>query len=412
MKGMFKRVSLILCFLIISNFILSSLCYAYSPKTIKVTNDEGVQSFIFEGEQLDGGRIYFNVSPSASGIYNFVVLIDGTSAYFEVTDSSCKPLGLASRLNGALSGTASGGSVNVFFENGKTYYLFIHQDRAKYHPIKILVTYVGTDSQVKIWNLPSSVYSAPGISNTNIQGKTIQRAQVVNANDPDRAYTLYSGVPDQGKGLTSIEGQVLPSSINLESGGANVDLPQKIITWLVIYGIADQMDALITMMFGNVTIDSLLFNRYSNTLLDFYSKDETTGQAVSSNDFLNTGLLDVLSDYYKVFRKIAITFYLIILLYIGIRIVLKSTAKDKEKYKSMLMNWLVGVLLLMLFPIAIKYLIIINDTLLRLLDQNLLSQNTELLEKSGLPTGGVVIPPQLSITLKQKDTGGRSRYNA
>ena len=57
-------------------------------------------------------------------------------------------------------------------------------------------------------------------------------------------------------------------------------------------------------------------------------------------------LRNVISNWYKTLRDIAIVALLSILVYIGIRIIISSTSSDKSKYKQMLMDWVVAICLL------------------------------------------------------------------
>lgn len=57
-------------------------------------------------------------------------------------------------------------------------------------------------------------------------------------------------------------------------------------------------------------------------------------------------LHDMIATWYKIMRNIAIVFLLSILVYVGIRIMLSSTAADSAKYKKMLIDWVVALCIL------------------------------------------------------------------
>lgn len=57
-------------------------------------------------------------------------------------------------------------------------------------------------------------------------------------------------------------------------------------------------------------------------------------------------LHDVIATWYKIMRNIALVFLLSILVYVGIRIMLSTTAADSSKYKKMLMDWVVAICIL------------------------------------------------------------------
>lgn len=57
-------------------------------------------------------------------------------------------------------------------------------------------------------------------------------------------------------------------------------------------------------------------------------------------------LHDTIAKWYVALRNLAIVGMLIILLYVGIRIIVSSTASDKAKYKEFLKDWLIALCLL------------------------------------------------------------------
>ncbi len=54
----------------------------------------------------------------------------------------------------------------------------------------------------------------------------------------------------------------------------------------------------------------------------------------------------IISKWYRTFRLIALVALLSVIVYIGIRIIISSTAQDKSKYKKMLLDWLIAMCLL------------------------------------------------------------------
>ena len=61
-----------------------------------------------------------------------------------------------------------------------------------------------------------------------------------------------------------------------------------------------------------------------------------------------TELRGVVSKWYVTLRNIALVMMMIILIYIGIRMLLSTIASDKAKYKQMLQDWIMALLLLFL----------------------------------------------------------------
>ncbi len=75
--------------------------------------------------------------------------------------------------------------------------------------------------------------------------------------------------------------------------------------------------------------------------------EETIKKAEAKNNkSIATILHDTIAKWYVALRNLAIVGMLIILLYVGIRIIVSSTASDKAKYKEFLKDWLIALCLL------------------------------------------------------------------
>ena len=65
-----------------------------------------------------------------------------------------------------------------------------------------------------------------------------------------------------------------------------------------------------------------------------------------SNDDTNWNKIrNIVSSFYKVLRMVAIIGLLSVLIYTGIKIIISSNTKDKAKYKELILNWFIGVVL-------------------------------------------------------------------
>ena len=74
-------------------------------------------------------------------------------------------------------------------------------------------------------------------------------------------------------------------------------------------------------------------------------------------------LKPVVSKWFEYFRGIALIVYLIMLIYVGIRIIFYSTGKGLDEAKQKLLSWTAGVLVLVLGPMIMQAIIQINDSL-------------------------------------------------
>lgn len=79
-------------------------------------------------------------------------------------------------------------------------------------------------------------------------------------------------------------------------------------------------------------------------------------------------LQPVISSWYYALRNFAIVALLIILVYIGIRIVISSAADDRAKYKQKLMDWLVAMCLLFFMHYIMVFAVTITEEITKALN--------------------------------------------
>lgn len=182
--------------------------------------------------------------------------------------------------------------------------------------------------------------------------------------DNNFQYLLYNGDPVSQAGVTEVD------AASVLSGEAKANLVEQLLTSFFVDVVGDGIMFLIGVAAGEpVTIDKIIFNEYTRTRLGFFTNDiyneDNTPKADKYNSFLSEGGLigkdGILNKFFNRFTYIAIAAYLIILLYMGIRIVLSSTGKGMARYKKLFFDWVLGIIILFLFPYVIRYTIKIND---------------------------------------------------
>lgn len=110
-----------------------------------------------------------------------------------------------------------------------------------------------------------------------------------------------------------------------------------------------------------ITLDDVIFNSYSETKIDFFERD-VDGSKITTNSSLIPLLRTAVNDWYKAFKSIALVGYMILLLYLGIKLMWASTLPDaKAKMKQTFTTWCVGLMMLMFFPYVMKYIILLNN---------------------------------------------------
>ena len=103
-------------------------------------------------------------------------------------------------------------------------------------------------------------------------------------------------------------------------------------------------------------------NMYNTTKIYAASTEEVQTEA-DKNKSIAQVMKPTVAMWYRILRNIALVAMLSILVYIGIRIVLSTTAENKAKYKQFLVDWAVGLCLLFVMHYGMAFLNIFIDKL-------------------------------------------------
>ena len=85
-------------------------------------------------------------------------------------------------------------------------------------------------------------------------------------------------------------------------------------------------------------------------------------------------LQPAISKWYKGTRTLALVGLLSVLVYIGIRIIISSSAEDKAKYKKMIGSWVAAVCLVFILHYLMLFILTISDELTDMLSSTILKQ--------------------------------------
>ena len=171
------------------------------------------------------------------------------------------------------------------------------------------------------------------------------------------------GVKDDGQSSTA--GIDLKNQMKNEE---NLDPMEKLVA-LLLNGIANGINSIVASVFNRpVTMEDLIFNHYPETQISFFKGDSNTTD--DSGSGIIAALSGTISTWYSIFRKIAVVVYLILLVYMGVRIMLSSTGKNMVMYKNLFMYWCIGVAILFLYPYVMKYTIELNNTFVKLIENS------------------------------------------
>ena len=80
----------------------------------------------------------------------------------------------------------------------------------------------------------------------------------------------------------------------------------------------------------------------------YYYEDDNGNKVTTSSQNIAEDLSGTISRWYVGIRNIALVAMMIVLLYIGIRMLISTLASDKAKYRQLLQDWIIGLLLLFL----------------------------------------------------------------
>lgn len=121
-----------------------------------------------------------------------------------------------------------------------------------------------------------------------------------------------------------------------------------------------------------ITPEDILFNRLAITDINFFNLTSFgSGDHVKTLSNTNSNPIYLLkksvAGWYMTLRTMSMIILVVILVYIGIRMVIASTSEGKANYKQMFMNWLVSLALVFLLHYIILFVISANNVLVDLI---------------------------------------------
>lgn len=103
-------------------------------------------------------------------------------------------------------------------------------------------------------------------------------------------------------------------------------------------------------------------NEYSSIISSGEQSDIDNAEEAAQSAAGGT-LQETIASWYKSFRNIAVVGLLSVLVYLGIRILISSTAADKAKYKESLVNWFTALCLVFVIHIIMSGILLLTDTI-------------------------------------------------
>ena len=118
-------------------------------------------------------------------------------------------------------------------------------------------------------------------------------------------------------------------------------------------------------------VDFIRPHKFTGVEVGASSDSDSEKKAVSAASSDRYGIRDTIGSWYKAFRNIAVVGLLTVLVYLGIRIVISSTAADKAKYKENLQDWLVALCLVFIIHFIMSGIMMLTDKFTEMLDNTI-----------------------------------------
>ena len=179
----------------------------------------------------------------------------------------------------------------------------------------------------------------------------------------------YDKYKEDSESGSSDVGENGKKGYEIEDGTMNSIIKNLVVIFNIIPTFARVFLTIVTKDANNAKIDKeygegfsiqkLVFNKVNILDINFFKN--------SKNDTgLQKSLKESIAKAYYLIRDISIALALLVLIYIGIRMAMASVATDKAKYKTMLTNWAVGFVILMILPYIMIGIIQIGQVLINL----------------------------------------------
>lgn len=168
-----------------------------------------------------------------------------------------------------------------------------------------------------------------------------------------------------------VTGAIATAVAGFVSGSALVAVLAVILQWAILL-IFSALNVLISALTGIAddgfagAIGDVVFNRCGITSADFFP-EVWIGESVKYGNVANN-IVQNISKYYYVMRNLSIAILLGILLYIGIRMAISTVASEEAKYKKMLKDWAISLVLVFVLQYIMIITFFINNSLVEVLE--------------------------------------------
>jgi len=164
---------------------------------------------------------------------------------------------------------------------------------------------------------------------------------------------------DNGNGTaTGSTGSQTNGSTGTTAGNGNITVPQSTVTP------DSELDASDSKK--KMTIEDVIFNRVPILDINFFDFKNAAGEKLVEGSLVYK-IRESIAGWYAVIRNVVLIGMFVGLIYIGIRIA-TSVPTKKAEYKSRLLDWLVGFIIVFFIHYFMVFMIFLNDKLVEILD--------------------------------------------
>lgn len=163
------------------------------------------------------------------------------------------------------------------------------------------------------------------------------------------------------RGHDDFEGKLQEYGMNADGEEADVVIDSDKFDkgWLgwIPFGVGDKDYGIPVIKY---TPEAIFGNRVPALDVNFINPKEWNDQD-KDNHSITQALHSTIANWYIALRNLAIVALLSVLLYVGIRMVISSTASDKAKYKQMIMDWIVALCILFFLHYIMSFILTVTS---------------------------------------------------
>ena len=168
---------------------------------------------------------------------------------------------------------------------------------------------------------------------------------------------FWGNVPFLGDSIANLQGTI----DKLVNGDDGYNGPVILVKYSIAAIVSNKIEA----------FDINFFNPITESDTSTNSSDDTTEEHISTASILKT----TIQKWYVALRNIALVLLLSILVYIGIKIVLSSSAEEKANYKTKIINWIVALCILFSLHYIMTITLYVVDLISNALEVKVISED-------------------------------------